>query len=108
MFFFCSYLDKLGLQYSFPDGTYFVLLDISKVKIPDGYPFPSSMDGRGKDFKYAWFIAQEIGVSSIPVSEFYCAEHLHIGERFARFAFCKDLETLHKAGERLQKLKDYC
>ncbi|GJJ07268.1 hypothetical protein Clacol_001468 [Clathrus columnatus] len=105
---FCSYLDKLGWQYSFPDGTYFVLVDVSKIKIPNDYSFPSSMDGRGKDFRYAWFIAQEIGVSSIPVSEFYCAEHMRIGERFARFAFCKDLETLHKAGQRLQKLKDYC
>lgn len=105
---FCAYLDKLGWQYSLPEGTYFVLLDVSKLKVPENYVFPASLNGRGKDFKYAWFIAQEIGVSSIPVSEFYCEEHIHIGERFVRLAFCKDLDTLRKAGERLQKLKDYC
>ncbi|KAF8528770.1 pyridoxal phosphate-dependent transferase [Hysterangium stoloniferum] len=104
---FCSYLDKLGLQYTLPEGTYFVLLDISKVDIPDNYNFPASLNGRGRDFRAAWFIAEQIGVSSIPTSEFYCEEHGKIGERFARFAFCKDLDTLHKAGERLQKLKQY-
>jgi kynurenine aminotransferase len=27
---------------------------------------------------------------------------MNIGERFLRFAFCKDLDTLHKAGEQLR------
>jgi kynurenine aminotransferase len=66
----------------------------------------------------------EIGVSSIPVSEvstlaslvsqlkrspsqFYCAEHANIGEAYGRFAFCKDVDTLKAAGERLQDLKKY-
>ncbi|KAG9014091.1 hypothetical protein FRB90_005598, partial [Tulasnella sp. 427] len=100
----------LGLQYSLPEGGYFVLLflkDISKVKVPEGYTYPDSLKGRGKDFKAAWFIAQEVGVSTIPVSEFYCEEHQQIGERFIRFAFCKDYDLLKRAAERLQKLKDY-
>lgn len=67
----------------------------------------------------------EVGVSSIPVSEvsfymglhplgyssvnvqFYCEEHTHIGEVYARFAFCKDVDTLKAAGERLQGLKKF-
>jgi len=66
----------------------------------------------------------EIGVSSIPVSEvsilvslgsqfkrspsqFYCPEHANIGEAYGRFAFCKDVDTLKAAGERLQGLKKY-
>ena len=36
--------------------------------------------------------------------QFYCKEHVGIGESFARFAFCKDTDTLHKAAERLQGL----
>ena len=61
--------------------------DISRVRWP---PFPPTVEGRGQDFKYvslspsslhgpmfkltrvlkaSWFIANEIGVSSIPVSE---------------------------------------
>ena len=72
----------------------------------------------------SWFIANEIGVSSIPVSEvshhyavndsqlifplqFYCAEHTAYGERFARFSFCKDVDTLKQAVERLQGLKKF-
>jgi len=81
--------------------------DISSVKFPQDYPFPKSIEGRGRDFKACWFIALEIGVSSIPVSEFYCEEHCSIGESYARFAFCKDLDTLTQAGERLQALKKY-
>ncbi|KAF8138605.1 pyridoxal phosphate-dependent transferase [Boletus edulis] len=102
-----SAFDKAGLKYSLPEGTYFVLVDISKLKFPEDYPFPESVQGRGKDFKACWFIAMEIGVSSIPVSEFYCEEHCSIGESYARFSFCKDLETLRQAGERLQAVTKY-
>ncbi|KAI0753781.1 PLP-dependent transferase [Fomes fomentarius] len=99
--------EKLGLEYTWPEGAYFVLLNISRVRWPEDYPFPPTMEGRGRDFKAAWFIANEIGVSSIPVSEFYCEEHVGIGENYARFAFCKDLDTLRRAGERLQRLREY-
>jgi kynurenine aminotransferase len=104
---FIESLDRLGVSYSLPEGTYFVLMDSSNVKFPDDYPFPESVLGRGRDFRACWFIAMEIGVSSIPVSEFYCAEHMALGENYIRFAFCKDLDTLKAAGERLQKLKKY-
>ncbi|KAI0691637.1 PLP-dependent transferase [Earliella scabrosa] len=102
-----SAFEELGLEYTWPEGSYFVLLDISRVRWPEDYPFPPTMEGRGRDFKASWFIANEIGVSSIPVSEFYCEEHVGIGENYARFAFCKDLETLRRAGERLQRLRQY-
>ncbi|KAG6817215.1 hypothetical protein H0H87_011573 [Tephrocybe sp. NHM501043] len=99
--------DRLGMKYTLPEGSYFVLLDISNVQFPDDYPFPQSVLGRGRDFRACWFIALEVGVSSIPVSEFYCEEHANIGEAYGRFAFCKDEGTLRKAAERLQGLKKY-
>ncbi|KAK7049629.1 arylformamidase [Paramarasmius palmivorus] len=99
--------DELGLAYTHPEGGYFILLDISRVSFPDDYPFPESVLGRGRDFRAAWFVALEVGVSSIPVSEFYCPEHASIGEVYLRFAFCKDVDTLQKAAKRLQKLKQY-
>jgi len=102
-----KYFDEAGLRYSVPFGTYFVLVDISKVDIPKDYPFPEMIKGRGRDFHAGWFLAQELKVSSIPVSEFYCDEHMNIGERFLRFAFCKDLDTLHRAGERLRGITKY-
>ena len=40
-------------------------------------------------------------------TQFYCAEHVAIGENYARFAFCKDLDTLRRAGERLQRLREF-
>jgi len=103
----CDAFDDLGLKYTLPEGSYFVLLDISRVLFPEDYPFPENILGRGRDFRASWFIATEIGVSSIPVSEFYCEEHASIGEAYARFAFCKDVDTLRAAAERLQKLKQY-
>jgi len=39
--------------------------------------------------------------------QFYCDEHSSIGEVYARFSFCKDADTLRKASERLQMLKDF-
>lgn len=60
--------DKLGMKYSQPEGSYFVLLDVSNVTWPEDYPFPQSVRGRGRDFRACWFIAMEVGVSSIPVS----------------------------------------
>ncbi|KAF9534179.1 pyridoxal phosphate-dependent transferase [Crepidotus variabilis] len=103
----CEAFDKLGLKYTLPEGSYFVLLDVSKIEIPDEYTFPETVSGRGRDFRVAWWMAYEIGVSSIPVSEFYCDEHAHIGEAYARFAFCKDNDTLRKAAERLLGLAKY-
>jgi len=95
------------MKYTVPEGSYFVLLDISNLDIPDDYPFPSTINGRGRDFRACWFIAMEIGVSSIPVSEFYGDENRRIGERFARFAFCKDIDLLKDAGKRLQGLSNH-
>ncbi|WRT66115.1 uncharacterized protein IL334_003068 [Kwoniella shivajii] len=102
-----TYFDQIGLPYTKPEGSYFLLVDISKVKVPDDFQIPESCKGRGKDFKFCWWIAQELKVVGIPPSEFYCDEHVEIGERFARFAFCKDPELLHAAGKRLLRLKDY-
>ncbi|EKM80170.1 hypothetical protein AGABI1DRAFT_38406 [Agaricus bisporus var. burnettii JB137-S8] len=99
--------DKLGLRYTLPEGSYFILLDISNVEFPEDYPFPESVMGRGRDFRACWFMAMEIGVSSIPVSEFYCEEHANLGEAYARFAFCKDVDNLKAAAERFQKIKKY-
>lgn len=31
----------------------FLQQDISKVKVPEDYPYPDSLKGRGKDFRYA-------------------------------------------------------
>jgi kynurenine aminotransferase len=64
-----SYFDQLGLSYTKPDGSYFLLVDMSPVKIPDGFEVPDSCKGRGKDFALCWWLAQELRVVGIPPSE---------------------------------------
>ncbi|PPQ65241.1 hypothetical protein CVT26_000218 [Gymnopilus dilepis] len=106
--------DALGMKYTLPEGTYFILLTT-----PSHPAFWEEGEISGQaccstigcisltDHRACWFIAKEIGVSTIPVSEFYCEEHANIGEAYARFAFCKDVDTLRAAAERLQNLKKY-
>jgi len=64
-----SYFDQIGLSYTRPDGAYFVLVDMSPIKVPEDFPTPESCKGRGKDFQLCWWIAQELKVASIPPSE---------------------------------------
>lgn len=40
-------------------------------------------------------------------AQFYCEEHCSIGESYARFAFCKDVDTLRRAAARLEKLREF-
>lgn len=142
----CSYFDQLGLSYTVPEGSYFLLVDMSKIKLPEDYHYPDTVLGRGLDFKKCWFMAQEIKVVGIPPSEvrlyrardckcratnhralpvllqgarrdrrkvwpFRIRKSLERPYRNSAHLYglsqCKDLDTLHKAGERLLKLKQY-
>jgi len=47
----CSYFEQLGLSFTLPQGSYFVLVDMSKVKVPEGFDFPEVVKGRGRDFE---------------------------------------------------------
>ncbi len=64
-----SYFDKLGMSYTKPEGSYFLLVDMSRIKVPDSFEVPATCKGRGKDFKLCWWLAQEIRVVGIPPSE---------------------------------------
>jgi aminotransferase len=83
-----SYLDRTGLNYTRPQGAYFVMVDVS----PFGY---------ASDVEFSHWMAREIGVAPVPGSSFFAN-----GEnRYVRLNFAKRPETLHAAGERLLKLK---
>ncbi|KAM4060646.1 aminotransferase class I and II domain-containing protein [Hirsutella rhossiliensis] len=98
---------ELGLPYSEPDGGYFVLVNMKKVKLPADYPFPAHVASRPRDFKLAWFLIQEMGVAAIPPTEFYTEGNAHLAEDYIRFAVCKEDEVLEEAKERLRGLKKY-
>lgn len=99
--------DELGLTYTIPEGAYYLLVDFSKVKIPENYEYPEDLKSRAKDFRTAYWLINEIGVVAIPPTEFYIKEHEHVAEELLRFAICKDNETLQKAVVRLRELKKY-
>ncbi|KAK4699580.1 kynurenine aminotransferase, partial [Phenoliferia sp. Uapishka_3] len=100
-------LDKLGLPYTVPDGAYFILVNTARLEIPEDFPVPDMIKGRARDWKAAWFIAQTAGVVCIPPTDFYSEPHWSMGENFIRLAFCKDVDVLRAASERLLKLKPY-
>lgn len=83
-------LQAAGLRPMVPQGTYFMMVDISHLDFPD-------------DVAFCRYLAAEIGVAAIPVSAFYPSAA--DGAGFIRFAFCKTRPTLEQAAERLLKLK---
>lgn len=82
-----GYLDQAGLQYTLPQGAYYVLINISHFGFSD-------------DTQFCIWLAREIGVAAVPGSSFF-REPVH---HLVRLNFAKRDETLHAAGERLQRL----
>lgn len=84
-----SALQEAGFRFSSPEGAYYILAD-----------FTGLSDLRGVAF--AMWLAQEVGVATVPGTSFYHEPRL--GETVTRFAFCKKPETLERAAERLASL----
>jgi aminotransferase len=51
------------------------------------------------DSSFARWLASDVGVAAVPGSSFY--HDKASGRSMVRFAFCKKLETLERAAERL-------
>jgi kynurenine aminotransferase len=83
------------------------MVNLKKVKIPEGYDFPPHVASRPRDFKLAWFLIMELGVAAIPPSEFFTEQNAHLVEDWLRFAVCKEDAVLEAAKEKLRGLKKY-
>jgi len=83
-------LREAGFRFAVPEGAYYILADFSDLSDEP-------------DDKFARWMASEIGVAPVPGSSFYHEPAL--GRKLVRFAFCKKLETLHRAAERLAGLR---
>ncbi len=83
-------LTSAGFRCYKPDGAYYIMTDISAF-------------GFESDIEMAHYMVKEIGVAAVPGSSFYHKPEL--GRNKLRFAFCKKLETLYRAGELLSKLR---
>ncbi|MBI1876743.1 MAG: aminotransferase class I/II-fold pyridoxal phosphate-dependent enzyme [Chloroflexi bacterium] len=88
--FLAGALAEAGLKPIMPQGTYFIMVDISHLDFPD-------------DVTFCRYLTTEIGVAAIPPSAFYF--NPADGASLARFAFCKTRPTLEEAARRLEKLK---
>lgn len=81
-------LREVGFHVPTPAGAYFALAD-----------FGDRWDGDDRSF--ARYLTARVGVAALPTSPFYLEEKAE-GRRLVRFAFCKRLETLERAVERLR------
>ena len=84
-------LEKVGFRCVRPGGAYYIMAEIA--------PF-----GWDDDVEFAFHLASEIGVATVPGSSFYRPGHPD-GKKFIRFCFCKEMATLEAAVAKLQKLK---
>jgi|GEM_PF-717711 len=90
---FLACLDRLGLKHNVPQGTYFVLLDISDFLALDRF--------RGwSDLEFCEWMIREIGVAAVPGSSFFREPVNHL----IRLHFARSEETLEQALDRLAKL----
>ena len=80
-------LEKAGLTTFTPQGTYFVTADIKNLGYEDGKQF--CLD-----------LPVQCGVVAVPNVVFY--DNKDLGSTLIRFAFCKRLDVLEEAVERLQ------
>ena len=83
-------LEAAGFQCFRPRGAYYVMTDTSAFGFAD-------------DVEFTRYLVKEIGVAAVPGSSFY--RDARDGTRQMRFAFCKKLETLDAAAEKLGKLR---
>ncbi|HEX6844150.1 MAG TPA: aminotransferase class I/II-fold pyridoxal phosphate-dependent enzyme [Actinomycetota bacterium] len=82
-------LEDAGFMATPPQGAYYVMVDISSLGFDD-------------DVAAARYLVEVAGVAAVPGSSF--VSRPEGGAHLLRFAFCKTLETLHAAGERLHGL----
>ena len=91
--YFLAGLDRLGLKHNVPQGTYFVLMDIS-----DFLALPQFQGWT--DLAFCEWMIREIGVAAVPGSSFFKEPVNHL----IRFHFARQKPAMDEALRRLEKL----
>jgi N-succinyldiaminopimelate aminotransferase len=86
----CRGLEDAGFEVFRPAGTYFVTTDIRPLGADDGASF-------------CFALPERCGVVAVPNVVFY--DDVEAGRHLVRFAFCKRLEVLDEAVQRLKDLR---
>ena len=79
-------LEEVGFAAEVPQGAYYVMADVTPMGLED-------------DVATAQHLVERARVATVPGSSFFSRPEL--GRHLVRFAFCKRVETLEAAGERL-------
>jgi aminotransferase len=82
----CGALAEAGFAFAVPEGAYYVLADYSELSDDD-------------DTTFSRWLTRDVGVAPVPGSSFFNDKSAR--RPLVRFAFCKKLETLQAAAERL-------
>lgn len=85
---FLGGLEDLKLNFTRPQGAYYVLIDVSEFQVKD-------------DVEFCEWMAKEVGVGAVPGSSFF-KEDIH---NYIRLHFAKKDETLYAALNRLEDLR---
>ena len=85
---FTGGLQNIGLKFTNPQGAYYVLVDISEF-------------GYESDLDFCEDLARKVGVGAVPGYSFFKEPE----NRYIRFHFAKQDETLNKALDRLADMK---
>ncbi len=93
---FCKGLDDIGLKHTTPQGSYFILVDISDFLAKDKFKGWS-------DLEFCEWMIGEVGVAAVPGSSFFREKVNHL----IRLHFARSDESLREALRRLAGLKKY-
>lgn len=85
---FINGMKRLDLNFTDPQGAYYVMVDVSEFKVTN-------------DIKFCEWLAKEVGVGAVPGSSFF-RENIN---NYIRFHFAKKEDTLNEALNRLECLK---
>jgi len=88
---FVAELQRRGFECAPPEGTYYVMTDISR------FPFED-------DWSFAMALIERAGIACVPGSSFFARPQ--DGRKYVRFVFAKTDETLNEAIVRLSRVED--
>lgn len=91
--FFVKGLDAIGLKHTVPQGSYFILIDITD------FLALSQFDG-WTDLQFCEWMIREYGVAAVPGSSFFREPVNHL----IRLHFARSKDTLQEALNRLEKM----
>ena len=93
--FFVKGLDEIGLKHNVPQGTYFVMVDISEFLALPRF-------AGWTDLRFCEWMIEHIGVAAVPGSSFFREDVNHL----IRLHFARGKDTLAGALKRLSRLRE--